>query len=276
MLIYPDIDPVAFEIGPLKIYWYGISYLCGFLGAYWLILYRAQASQSKASARESSVATAIIEHSSATWSKPQVLDLLFYIALGVIFGGRLGYVLIYEPSQFLHEPLTALAFWVRGRSFHGGLLGVLVAMWIFCRLHKRKFLEVTDFIAPVVPIGLGFGRLGNFINGELWGRVTDVPWGMVFPHAGYYPRHPSQLYEFALEGVLLWIILNIYAAKPRVTGAVSGMFLLCYGIFRFLVEYVREPDFGQGFIILDWFTMGQLLSIPMIIIGAFFLLRRAV
>ena len=175
--------------------------------------------------------------------------------------------------EIFENPITLLDFRL-GRSFHGGLLGVLIAMLLYCRFYKRSFLEVTDFIAPVTPIGLGFGRLGNFINGELWGRETDLPWGIVFPYAGPNPRHPSQLYEFFLEGVLLFIILIIYAVKPRKKGAISGMFLLFYGIFRCLVELVREPDLSHGFIAFEWLTMGQLLSIPMILLGLYFIFRR--
>lgn len=255
MLNFPDIDPVAFALGPLEIYWYGISYLLGFLGAYWLTVYRCS--------------TVV----GSTWNKAQVLDLLFYVALGVIFGGRLGYVLIYEPMQIFADPIAAFAFWARGRSFHGGLLGVLVAVGIYSLVQKRKFFAVTDFIAPAVPIGIAFGRLGNFINGELWGRVTNVPWGMIFPGAGDLPRHPSQLYEFMLEGVVLFIIMYLYASKPRQLGAVSGMFLLAYGILRFIGEIFREPDIGQGFIWANWLTMGQVLSVPMILFGWYFLLR---
>jgi phosphatidylglycerol:prolipoprotein diacylglycerol transferase len=255
MLTYPDIDPVAFTIGPLSVYWYGVSYLAGFLGAYLVSI-----SRGKKQVRP--------------WSGEQVADLLFYVALGVIFGGRIGFILLYQPEAILEEPLALLQFWARGRSFHGGLLGVVLTVLIYSRLQKRTLLEITDFIAPVVPIGLGFGRLGNFINGELWGRITDVPWGMVFPFVSPEPRHPSQLYEFALEGVLLFAILMLYAAKPRKPGAISGMFLICYGIFRCLVELVREPDQSHGFIAFNWLTMGQLFSIPMIFLGIFLLIRR--
>ncbi len=254
VLTYPDINPIAFQISSLKVHWYGLSYLAGLLGAYLVSICRGRKQINP-------------------WNSEQVADLLFYVAMGIILGGRIGFVLFYQPATIISDPLTLLTFWVVGRSFHGGLLGVMLAVMLYCKLHKRSFLEVTDFIAPVVPIGLGFGRLGNFINGELWGRVTDAPWGMVFPDVGPLPRHPSQLYEFGLEGVLLFIILMLYAVKPRKLGAVSGLFLICYGVFRCLVEFVREPDLSHGFIAFDWLTMGQLLSIPMILIGMFLMIR---
>ena len=247
MYMFPNIDPVAINIGSFKIYWYGITYLVGFLIAYAVAIARGKSLQG--------------------WNASQVADLLFYFALGVIFGGRIGYVILYQPITIIEDPLAALAFWERGRSFHGGLLGVLVALAVFCRVYQRKFLAVTDFIAPVIPIGLGCGRIGNFINGELWGRVTDVPWGMVFPHVDYQMRHPSQLYELCLEGILLGLILLWYASKPRPVGIVSGLFLLLYGVLRCIVELVREPDYSHGFIAFEWLTMGQLLSIPMILSG---------
>ena len=253
MLTYPNINPVAFHLGTLDIHWYGISYLLGFIGAYLVSICRRK-KQNK------------------PWDNEQISDLLFYVAVGIIFGGRIGYVLFYQPIAIVENPLTLLTFWVMGRSFHGGLLGVLCAVFIYSKIHKRSFLEVTDFIAPVVPIGLGFGRLGNFINGELWGRVTDLPWAMVFPYAGSQPRHPSQLYEFLLEGVLLFLVLVIYAKRPRRLGNVSALFLILYGVFRFMVEFVREPDLSYGFIAFDLLTMGQLLSLPMVLIGMFLIL----
>lgn len=255
MLTYPQIDPIALQIGNLSIYWYGISYLVGFLGAYAIACYRGK-------------------QQTIPWNHEQVADLLFYVALGIIFGGRIGFVLFYQPETICSQPWTLLQFWVVGRSFHGGLLGVICAVLLYSKLQKRSFWEITDFIAPVVPIGLGCGRLGNFANGELWGRITDLPWGMVFPYAGTQARHPSQLYEFALEGIVLFIILFCYGKQPRKIGAISGMFLLCYGILRFLVEFVREPDISHGFIAFNWLTMGQLLSMPMILIGIFLMLRK--
>ena len=256
MLTYPDINPVALQLGTLQIHWYGITYLVGFLGAYLLCVYRGP-------------------RQAGSWNKEQVADLLFYAAMGIIFGGRIGFVLFYQPSTVLTDPLSLLKFWVMGRSFHGGLLGVLLAVLLYAKLQRRRFLAITDFIAPVVPIGLGLGRIGNFINGELCGRVTDLPWGMVFPFIDARPRHPSQLYEFALEGVLLFIILWRYAAKPRQGGAVSGAFMLCYGVFRFLVEFVREPDLSHGAVAFNWLTMGQLLSLPMVLIGLYLMFNKA-
>jgi len=252
MLTYPNIDPIAFSIGPLSIRWYGISYLVGFLAAFlWCISKR--------------------NNPPTPWTIEQIADLFFYTALGVIFGGTIGYILFYQPSLLLQDPLALLKFWQPGRSFHGGLLGVLIALLLYSRLQKRSLAEVADFLCPAVPLGLAAGRIGNFLNGELWGRVTDVPWGMVFPYAGPHPRHPSQLYEFLLEGVLLFIVLAVYSRRARPAGAVTGMFLLGYGLCRGFVEFFREPDLYQGFI-LGWMTMGQLLSIPMIIAGIIIIL----
>lgn len=249
-MIAPDIDPVAIHLGPVKVHWYGLMYLIGFLGAWWLGVYRAKRPGSR-------------------WQPPEVADLIFYGALGVILGGRLGYVLFYNFSYYLHHPVEVFYFWSGGMSFHGGLLGVIVAMWLYARRTRRTFLSVADFVAPLTPLGLGAGRLGNFINHELWGRVTDLPWGMIFrgQQAGPLPRHPSQLYEFMLEGVTLFLILWFYARKPRPTASVSGLFLLCYGLFRFLVEFVREPDAHLGYLAFGWLTMGQLLSLPMMLFG---------
>lgn len=248
MLIAPDIDPVAIHIGPLKIHWYGLMYLVGFVGGWAVGVYRAKQPHSE-------------------WQRNEVADLLFYIALGVVLGGRLGYVLFYNLGYYLKHPLEIFFIWTGGMSFHGGLIGVIVAMWWYGRKTKRHWLAVTDFIAPLVPIGLGAGRIGNFINHELWGRVTDVPWGMVFRNAGPLPRHPTQLYEFALEGIALFLVLWLYARKPRPVGAVSGLFLIGYGVFRFAVEFVRVPDAHLGYLALDWVTMGQILSLPMVIAG---------
>ena len=252
MLVHPDINPIAFRIGPVEVHWYGLMYLCGFATGWLLGRYRAS-------------------QPGSTWTKAQVDDLVFYSALGVILGGRIGYVLFYNLPMYWAHPLWVFKVWDGGMSFHGGLLGVLIAMALYGRKLGRSFFEMTDFIAPLVPPGLFFGRIGNFINGELWGRVTDVPWGMVFPRAGPLPRHPSELYEAALEGVLLFIILWRYSRKPRPVMAVSGMFLLCYGCFRFFAEFFRQPDPQLGFIALGWMTMGQLLSLPMIAFGALFL-----
>ncbi|HEV7391382.1 MAG TPA: prolipoprotein diacylglyceryl transferase, partial [Burkholderiales bacterium] len=206
------------------------------------------------------------------WSEKDLSDALFYGILGTIIGGRLGYVLFYKPSEYLVEPWRIFFVWEGGMSFHGGMIGVILAMWLFARTRKQDWLAITDFIAPLVPIGLATGRLGNFINAELWGRPTDVPWAMVFPNVDTLPRHPSQLYEFALEGVALFVILWWFSSKPRPRGAVSGLFLICYGCFRFAVEFTRQPDSFLGVLALG-LTMGQWLSIPMIILGLVLLTR---
>ncbi len=248
MIPYPQIDPIAFSIGPVKVHWYGIMYVIGFLAAYGLGTYRAKKPGSP-------------------FTPEQVSDLLFYGALGVIIGGRLGYMLFYDLPSFLNNPLVFFRVWDGGMSFHGGLLGVIIALALYMRKLKMPIFVATDFIAPFVPIGLGAGRIGNFINGELWGRVTNVPWAMVFPKAGPLPRHPSQLYEFFLEGVVLFLILWFFSKKPRPLMAVSAMFLLFYGCFRFFVEFFRQPDPQMGFVAFGWMTEGQLLSLPMILIG---------
>jgi phosphatidylglycerol:prolipoprotein diacylglycerol transferase len=203
----------------------------------------------------------------AAFTNTMLDDMLFYGVLGVIVGGRLGYVLFYHFSYFLQRPLEIFAVWQGGMAFHGGFLGVITAMALLARKYKLRWLVVTDFIAPLVPLGLGAGRIGNFINAELWGRPTDVAWGMIFPHVDALPRHPSQLYQFALEGLAFFALMWIYSSKPRPTGAVSGMFLLGYGIFRSLAEFFREP--GEGFIgaLTLGITMGQWLSLPMIVVG---------
>ena len=248
MLIAPDIDPVALSLGPIKVHWYGLMYVIGFASVWWLAGRRAQ-------------------RPGSGWTTDQVADIVVYGAMGAILGGRIGYVLFYNLDVYLANPIAILRVWDGGMSFHGGFTGVMLAMWLWGRKQKKTFFEVADFIAPWAPIGLGAGRIGNFINQELWGRVTDVPWGMVFHNAGNLPRHPSQLYQAALEGVVLFIILWLFSRKPRPVGAVSGMLALWYGLFRFAVEFVREPDAQLGFV---WgvFTMGQLLSLPMIIAGA--------
>lgn len=249
MMSYPDIDPVAVDLGPVKIHWYGLMYLVGFAATWWLGVRRSRIQEG--------------------WTEQQVGDLVFYGAMGVILGGRLGYVLFYDLGNYLAHPLDIFKVWRGGMSFHGGLIGVIVSMWLFSRHTGKRLFEVTDFLAPLVPIGLGAGRLGNFINGELWGRVTDVPWAMVFPdpRAGGLPRHPSQLYEACLEGLLLFTILWVFSRKSRPYMAVSAMFLVFYGLFRFIVEFFRTPDSQLGFIAFNWLTMGQLLSLPMVLLG---------
>ena len=251
-MIYPTIDPVALSLGPIQIYWYGLMYLFGFSGAWWLGRLRAER---------------------FGWTAVEVEDLLFYGAIGVIVGGRLGYSLFYDFPALIDNPLNLFKVWQGGMSFHGGLLGVVVAFGFFARVTGKSYFSISDFIVPMVPVGLFFGRIGNFINGELWGKVSDVPWAMIFPNGGPLARHPSQLYEAMLEGVLLFVILWIYSAKPKPPGAVSGLFLLGYGFFRFMVEFVRVPDQQYGYLLLDWITMGQILSLPMIVVGLFIIAR---
>ncbi len=250
MLPYPQIDPVALAIGPLKIHWYGLMYLIGIGSAWWLASRR-------------------LSRFEPGWNNEKLSDLVFWTAMGVILGGRLGYVLFYDLAAYLANPLLIFEVWKGGMSFHGGLLGVMLSTWWFGRRNGKSFFELMDFIAPFVPIGLGAGRIGNFINAELWGKATDLPWAMVFPtDPAQLPRHPSQLYQVALEGVALFLILWIYSRKPRPTMAVSGLFALCYGAFRFIVEFVRVPDAQLGYLAFGWLTMGQVLCLPMIFGGA--------
>jgi len=252
MLNYPNINPVAISAGSFEVHWYGLMYLVGFIGGWWLGRLRAR-------------------RAGSTWRAEEIGDLLFYAALGVVLGGRVGYTLMYNFNGFISDPLVIFRIWQGGMSFHGGLLGVLVAMWWYGRQTGRTFFAVTDYLAPLIPLGLGAGRFGNFINGELWGRPTDLPWGMVFPFVDAQPRHPSMLYEMLLEGVALFLVLWLFSRKPRPTMAVSGLFLLCYGSFRFGVEFVREPDAHLGFIAFGWMTMGHLLTLPMMALGALFM-----
>jgi len=265
MLTYPHIDPVIISIGPLKIRWYGLMYLVGLLGAWWLGRRRAR-------------------RPGSGWRPEQVDDLLFYGALGVVLGGRIGYVLFYGLQGWIEDPLRILRVWEGGMSFHGGLLGVILALWLYARRQGLPLFRVTDFVAPLVPLGLFAGRIANFINGELWGAPTRLPWGMQVECARFVslcrdklglpagthlspPLHPTQLYEALLEGALLFLILWLFSARPRPRMAVSGLFLLGYGLFRFAVEFVRMPDVQLGYLAFGWLTMGQLLSLPMILLG---------
>jgi phosphatidylglycerol---prolipoprotein diacylglyceryl transferase len=272
MLIYPNIDPVALAIGPLKIHWYGISYLLAFSGAWLLLHYLTKRSENNLQNNlQSNLQSKQSQKFSTRVKTNQIDDLLFYGAVGVIFGGRIGYTLFYNFDNFISNPLILFQIWNGGMSFHGGLLGVLVAMWLYSRKIKVSFFEITDLVAIVTPFGLACGRIGNFINAELWGRASDLPWAMIFPTDPLgIPRHPSMLYEFLLEGVILFTILWFYAYKERPIRAISGMFLIFYGFFRFLVEFVRQPDLhmgNSGFIYSDWLTQGMILSLPMILFG---------
>jgi len=268
-LAFPQFDPVIFSIGPVSLHWYGLMYLVGFVFAMWLAVRRAN-------------------RPGSGWTKDEVENLLYAGFLGVFLGGRIGYVLFYNLPVFLDNPLYLFKVWDGGMSFHGGLIGVILVMFWFAYRTKRHFFQVADFIAPMIPFGLGAGRLGNFINGELWGRVTtDTPWAMLFPGSraedlallpenpqwqalfnqyGMLPRHPSQIYELLLEGVMLFIILNVFIRKPRPLGSVSGLFLIAYGAFRFIVEFFRQPDAQLG-LFGGAISMGQILSLPMIIAG---------
>jgi phosphatidylglycerol:prolipoprotein diacylglycerol transferase len=247
-MLAPNIDPVAVHLGPLQVHWYGLMYVFGLLALWFLVARRARRPDSG-------------------WQPQEVGDFVFYGALGVILGGRIGYMLFYNLPHYLSHPLDVFKVWEGGMSFHGGLLGVLLAMYYFARKTGRTFFAVADYFAPWVPIGLGLGRLGNFINQELWGKVSDLPWAMVFRTGGPLPRHPSQLYEAGLEGVTLFVLLWLYTRRPRATGSVSGLFLIGYGLSRFAVEFVREPDAQLGYLAWGWLTMGQILSTPMILAG---------
>lgn len=260
MLEYPDINPVAVSIGPftlggkaigpLQVHWYGLMYLLGFIAAWLIALRRSQQKHSPV-------------------QKAQVEDLIVYSALGVILGGRCGYVMFYHFDKWLGDPLWLLRVWEGGMSFHGGLIGVILAMWLYARRINKHLLDVLDFVVPLVPLGLGFGRIGNFIGAELWGRETTVAWGMKFPGDELeLIRHPSQLYQAFLEGLVLFVIVYWFSAKPRPRGTVGGLFLIGYGCFRFAVEFVREPDSHLiNDLLFDWMTRGQLLSLPMIAAG---------
>jgi phosphatidylglycerol:prolipoprotein diacylglycerol transferase len=249
MFVYPHPDPIAFSLGPLHVRWYGLMYLVGFAAAWWLARRRA--------ARPGS-----------TWTPLEIDDLIFYCALGVIVGGRVGWMLFYGTERILEDPMSVVRVWEGGMSFHGGLIGVLVALALFASRRGKRIADVFDFTAPLPAIGFGAGRIGNFINGELWGKPTDVPWAVV---VNGVPVHASQLYEALLEGLVLFVILWWFTSKPRPRLAPSGLFLLGYGVFRFGVELVRVPDANRGYLLLDWMTMGQILSLPMIVIGLWLL-----
>lgn len=261
MLAHPQFSPIALQLGPVAIHWYGLTYLVAFGLFLWLAALRVRQPH----------------WAEAGWTRKDVEDLLFYGVLGVVIGGRLGYVLFYKPAYYAANPLEIFAVWKGGMAFHGGLLGVIAAMALFARMRGRGFLQVTDLIAPCVPTGLASGRIGNFINGELWGRAADpsLPWAMVYPQSGVpIPRHPSPLYQFALEGLLLFVLLWLYARKPRGVGQVSGMFLIGYGVFRFIAEYFREPDAFLGLLALG-LSMGQWLCVPMVLAGLWLWWRGA-
>ena len=264
-MIYPDINPVALALGPLKIHWYGLMYLVGMLGGWSLARWR-------------------VARSNTGWTAQEVDDLLFYCAIGVVLGGRLGYILFYGFSEWLADPARIFRIWEGGMSFHGGFLGVLAAMGLYQRKYRKSFFDLTDFIAPYITIGLFTGRIGNFINGELWGKPTDLPWAMRLRCDEFVslcrdklglppgtewtlPLHPNQLYEALGEGVLLFVLLWWFSNRPRPRMAVSALFLIGYGCFRFLIEFVRMPDVQLGYLAGGWLTMGQLLSLPMIIVG---------
>ncbi|RDZ26910.1 prolipoprotein diacylglyceryl transferase [Lysobacter silvisoli] len=275
MIYLHQIDPIAVHLGPLQVHWYGIMYLIGFGLAWWLGQRRVRAGRLPGV------------------SDQAYGDLLFYAMLGVVLGGRIGYILFYAFGDLIRDPVMLFRIWEGGMSFHGGLLGVLAAILWWARKHRLHFFDVTDFIAPLVPPGLGFGRLGNFIGGELWGKPTDAGWGVIFPRApelahlnlqqiheqyaagalNAFARHPSQLYQAALEGLTMFVLLWWYSSKPRPRYAVSGLFALLYGVFRFLVEFVRVPDAQPGYIAFGWLTMGQLLSVPLILLGLYWLWR---
>lgn len=265
MIPFPNINPVAldigeihlpwFTVGPIAVHWYGLSYIAGILLG-WVLLHRRAA------------------HTDGRWTRDQVADAVFYAALGGVLGGRIGYILFYNLDAYLAAPWTVLAVWHGGMSFHGGVIGLSAALKWYGRSIGRTFREVADFLVPAVPIGLCLGRIANFINQELWGAPTEQPWGVLFTHpaAGELPRHPTQLYESFLEGVVLFVILNLMARKPRPAGHITGTFLLLYGMFRFAVEFLREPDPQLGYLAFGWLTMGQVLSTPMILVGALMLI----
>ena len=245
---YPSIDPVALSIGPVQLHWYGLMYVFAFLAGWFLGRWRASRPW-------------------CSWTKEQVDDFVIWVMFGVILGARLGYVLFYDLSVYLDDPLEIIRVWNGGMSFHGGLAGVVIACWLWGRRNGRGLLDILDFVAPLVPTGLFFGRMGNFINAELWGKVTELPVGMIFPGGGPLPRHPSQLYEAGLEGLLTFFILWIYSSKPRPRGAVAGLFGVLYSVSRMTVEFFRVPDAQLGYLFAGWVTMGQILCLPVLAVG---------
>lgn len=253
-MIRHAIDPVAFRIGSMEMHWYGLMYLIGFVVGWALARWRAS-------------------RPGSGWTGTEVDDLLTQVMLGCIIGGRLGYAIFYDPAAYIREPLEIFKIWHGGMSFHGGLIGALAAFWIFAKRHHRTFWQVSDFVAPLVPQAIMWGRMGNFINGELWGRVSDLPWAVVFRGAGPEPRHPTQLYEALLEGLVLFICLWSYSSKPRKPGAVSGFFATGYAIARIMVEFVRLPDAHIGYLAFGWLTMGQTLCLPLLLLGIWLLVR---
>ena len=255
MFYHPEFDPIAFHLGVVAVRWYGLMYLIGF--ALGLILGRSR----------------IRSNQNSSMSIREFDDLLFYIVLGVIIGGRLGYSIIYDLGNVIRSPLSVFYVWEGGMSFHGGLIGVCIAILVYARVKQKNWLVLGDFVAPLVPLGLAAGRVGNFINGELWGRPTDVPWAIVFPQSGsFVGRHPSQLYEFFFEGLVLFMILWVFSKRQRPVGVISGLFLACYGFFRFSIEFMREPDQHLGLLSFG-LSMGQWLCVPMIFIGLILVTR---
>jgi len=257
MLIHPNFDPVIFSLGPLKIHWYGLMYVLGFMGAYYV---------------------GVLRKERLNWSSEQVSDLFFYAALGVIVGGRLGYCFLYKPAEYLTNPLSIITgIQDGGMSFHGGFLGVIFAVIYYAKKQETELAKVADFVAVLAPVGLFFGRMGNFINQELWGRPTDLPWGMVFQNSGDgIARHPSMLYEAILEGLLLFVVLFIFSKVSRAAWKVTGLFLLGYGLSRFLVELVRLPDSHIGYLAWNWLTVGQIYTLPMIVLGVYLLFVKRI
>ena len=258
MLVHPNFDPVAVQLGPFAVHWYGVMYVLGFSGVYLYWKYRIKTFPTSVGSQ---------------WNTERASDLLFYGALGAVIGGRLGYVLFYKPAYYLSNPTEIVFINQGGMSFHGGLIGVLLVLYWFGRKINLSFLQVGDFVGPAVPIGLFFGRMGNFINQELWGEPTDLPWGMVFSTADQQPRHPSMLYEAVLEGLILFVVLHFLAQKSRPIGFLSGCFLIGYALSRMLVEFVRVPDSHLNYLFLNWVTMGHVLSLPMLLGGVFLLIR---